>query len=523
MASTTPLYTLPASELSRLLQSNEVTSEEVVRAHLDRISAVDGKVRAFTEVFPEQALADARRADEERRQGHPRGPLHGLPVSLKECAGLAGKTVTLGLASRKETLAPADAALVTALREAGAVFLGRTNIAQTMLFSESRNPLYGQTANPFSLAHTPGGSSGGEAAAVAAGMSPLGVGTDLGGSIRSPASFSGICGLMPTLDRWPNRGIYPGVPGQETVRAQGGPMARTVADLALIMSALSPERLSALDPRCPPVPWVGPETVDVPKLRIGFIEDDGNLPPSPAIRRALTRAAEVLRRAGCDVVPFSPPPTAEVQRLFMGALGADGAATLSELLRGGEVDPVLKPLVRIATLPSAARALIAQGMRFAKEERIAGMLESIGERSVKDLWALTVQLREFRARMVRAFEDPKVDALLAPAFATPALPHGMSKDFSLAMSYAFVWNAVHFPGGTVPVTRVRADETTGRRVQDRLDKQAAEVDRRSEGLPVGVQVVGRPWREATVLAVMAALEAGVKQDPDFPRTPVTPA
>ena len=523
MASPAPLFTLPATELCRLLSSRDISSEELVRAHLDRISAVDGQLHAFTHVFHERAMDEARRADSERARGQVRGPLHGLPVSFKECVSMAGLSSTLGIPSRATNVEAEDAAIVTALREAGAVVLGRTNLSQMMLFSESRNPLFGQTANPFSLAHSPGGSSGGEAAAIAAGMSPLGVGGDLGGSIRSPASFTGICGLMPTLDRWPNRGFHPGTPGQEAIRSQGGPMARTVGDLALVMAALSPERLSALDPRCPPVPWVGPETVAVRGLRIGFLEDDGNIAPSPAIRRAIGRAVEVMRKEGCEVVPFSPPPVAEVQSAFLGALGADGARGLAASLRGGEVDAVMKPLLKVARLPGAARAVLARGLRLSGEERLAEMLGSIGERSVREYWELTLRLREYRVRMLRAFDEEKVDALLCPAFATPALPHGMARDFGLATSYAFRWNSVHFPGGSVPITRVRADETTGRRVRDGMDRHAAEVDRRSEGLPVGVQVVARPWREATVLAVMATLEARVRNDADFPRTPVTPA
>ncbi len=202
---TAPLWQLTATQLSQMLAAREVSSRELVDAHLDRITAVDGRVNAFTDVFRDQARRDAERADRERADGRSRGPLHGLPVSVKECFDHEGQPTTLGISAWRERRATRDAAMVTALREAGAVILGRTNLSQTMLFAESRNPVFGQTANPFSLAHTAGGSSGGEAAAVASGMSPLGLGTDIGGSVRSPASFCGITAFKPTLDRLPTR------------------------------------------------------------------------------------------------------------------------------------------------------------------------------------------------------------------------------------------------------------------------------------------------------------------------------
>ncbi|HEX9578804.1 MAG TPA: amidase family protein, partial [Myxococcales bacterium] len=151
----------------RLLSQREISAREAVQAHLGRIEAVDGKLRAFTQVFRERALADADRADRERR-----GPLSGLPVSVKENFDFQGEATTMGVVGRAGSKAAADAAMVTALREAGAVVLGRTNLSQLCLYAESRNPLFGQTANPWSLEHTPGGSSGGEGAAIAAGLSP---------------------------------------------------------------------------------------------------------------------------------------------------------------------------------------------------------------------------------------------------------------------------------------------------------------------------------------------------------------
>src|SRR5262245_61976345 len=169
------LYALSATELARLLAAGEISSEELTRAHLDRIDSVESRLHAFTTVLRDEALEAARRADEERRRGEARGPIHGLPVSVKESLDMAGYSSTLGLSARQKILATEDAGIIQCLRRAGAVILGRTNVSQLLLSHECCNPLFGQTANPFSLAHTSGGSSGGESAAIAAGMSPLGI------------------------------------------------------------------------------------------------------------------------------------------------------------------------------------------------------------------------------------------------------------------------------------------------------------------------------------------------------------
>lgn len=513
-------WELPATELARMLGRREASSVEVVRAHLDRIDRLDGRVHAFTEIFREQALADAAASDARRAGGSARGPLDGLPVSVKECFDVRGRPTTLGLPSWRGRMANDDSAIVTALRGAGAVLLGRTNLSQTMLYVEARNPLFGQTANPWSLSHSPGGSSGGEGAAVASGMSPLGIGTDIGGSIRTPAHFCGVAGLKPTLDRLPMKGYRTVLAGQETVRGMGGPIARTAGDIALFFRALDPRSLAALDPRVPPASWDTPESVRVDRLRVGFYVDDGVLAASRSIARAVERAAQALRARGAHVESFEPPDVRGMLTAYLGALSADGGAGLVSALRGGAVDPVLQPLRRMAGVPDRARRALALAARLALQRNVALMLESLGRKSVTDLWRLTDELRAYRTRLLDAMHSAGVDLLLCPAFATPAVPHGGSKNFTLASSYSILFNATQMPAGVVPVTRVREDETERARDPDLLERHAAGVDSRSAGLPVGVQIAGRPWRDHEVVAAMMAIESEVIRDQAFPRTPV---
>ncbi|WP_437969670.1 amidase family protein [Sorangium sp. So ce260] len=527
-ASTDPTH-LSATALSALLAAREVSSEEVTRAHLSRIEALDPRLRAFTQVLHDEALAAARGLDDERRRGEIRGPLHGLPISVKESLDMAGMASTLGVASRRGHRAAGDAGVTALLRRAGAVILGRTNVSQLLLYNETRNPLFGQTANPWSLDHSPGGSSGGEAAAIAAGMSPLGIGTDIGGSIRVPAHCCGIAGMKPTLDRWTNLGSNSALLGQEAIRSQVGPMARSARDIALVMSELDPATMSELDVRVPPFPFTEPASVEVARLRVGFYCDDGLVPSSTAVARAVVKAASALRARGATVVPFTPPGIPDAVYGYFAALSADGGATALSLLQGGEqggdaadIDVSLRSLRTMASLPPFARRAAARVAGLAGERRLQRLLEVTGPKSVAELWRATHALREARASIASAMRAESLDLLLCPPYATPALPHTASRDFVLAGSSAMLWNLAQFPAGVVPVTRVREDEARRERPRDRLEKRAAAVDAKSEGLPVGVQVVGFPFSDHVVLAAMIAIEDELAGEPDRPVTPVSP-
>ncbi len=528
MSATDPTR-LSATALSSLLAAREVSSEEVTRAHLSRIEALDPRLRAFTQVLHDEALAAARGLDGERRRGENRGPLHGLPITVKESLDMAGMASTLGVASRRGHRAAGDAGVTALLRRAGAVILGRTNVSQLLLYNETRNPLFGQTANPWSLDHSPGGSSGGEAAAVAAGMSPLGIGTDIGGSIRVPAHCCGIVGMKPTLDRWTNLGSNSALLGQEAIRSQVGPMARSARDIALVMSELDPATMAELDVRVPPFPFTEPASVEVARLRVGFYCDDGLVPSSSAVARAVVKAASALRARGATVVPFTPPGIPDAVYGYFAALSADGGATALSLLQGGElggdaddIDVSLRSLRTMASLPPFARRAAARVAGLAGERRLQRLLEVTGPKSVAELWRATHALREARAAIASAMRAESLDLLLCPPYATPALPHAASRDFVLAGSSAMLWNLTQFPAGVVPVTRVRGGEARRERPRDRLERRAAEVDAKSEGLPVGVQVVGFPFSDHVVLAAMISIEDELAGEPDRPVTPVSP-
>lgn len=514
------LLAMGAARLAENLEAKEVSSVEVTRALLGRLEELQGEIRPMTAIWHDDAMRAAEASDARRARGAPLSAFDGLPVTLKENLDVRGTETTLGVHAKAGVPAERDAVVVQVLREAGCVFLGKTNVSQFLLSHECSNPLFGTTCNPYDRERAPGGSSGGEAAAIAAYGSPGGLGTDIGGSVRVPAHFCGIAGIKPTVDRISTVGIHGALPGQELVRGQVGPMARGVDDLVTLLRAVSPEACAKLDPRVCPMPIADPGAVDVGKLKVGYFVDDGIVAPSAALQRAVERAVSVLQDAGAQLVPFSPPFCRDVILTYLAGLSSDGGKTVEAQLQGGPADPNLGMLRTMAKLPSLAKRVAALGMSFKHEPFLPEMLRVMGEKPVQAYWAITAKARALQAQIFRAWNDVGLDALVCPPHATPALTHGASRDFTLGGTLAMRFNFLNMPAGVVPVTRVRPDETLRSDPRGRLAKRAAQVDHDSDGLPVGVQVVARPYREDVVLALMKAVESSVRADSDYPRLPL---
>eukprot|EP00966_Prymnesium_polylepis_P193008 4473223-Prymnesium_polylepis.1 len=283
---------LTATALLDAMARGDISSEYATRCFIARAIEVDGRCRCVTEQDYERAIADAARCDTERARGELRGRLHGLPISVKEQIEMAGFDSTCGACCRLFRPAEADAVVVAVLRRAGAIPFVRTNVPQLLMLPESFNSIYGTTCNPFDLSRTAGGSTGGEAALISARGSPLGIGSDVGGSIRIPAVMTGITGFKPTVERLSAKGMA--VPrlnnrnGQKEVRSTAGPMARSVGDLELAMDVWCREAMYALDVSIPPVPWdhAAYTATSGRKLRFGFFVDDGWWTPAPSHARA---------------------------------------------------------------------------------------------------------------------------------------------------------------------------------------------------------------------------------------------
>ena len=455
---------LPAVEMARQIREKKISPVELVDAHLLKIEKLNTTLNAFVQVDADRARQRAREAEQVVASGKNIGSLHGIPVSIKSSVEVAGLRCEAGTRLRAGFVARRDAPLVSRLRSAGAIVLGVTNTPELLMAWETDNLLYGRTNNPWDLDRTPGGSSGGEAAAIAAGMSAGGVGSDGGGSIRVPAHFTGICGLKPTPGRIPATGHYPISAGPFALIGVVGPMARTVADVKALFEVM--QGPDDGDTCAAPVPLRWPDDQEVKKLRVGYFEEDGRTPVTPETRAAVRTGAEALRRDGFEVEPFRPEGLEEARRLWRKFFVVAGGALLRPMFRGREADlsPTLKQFLNWSSAEPA----------FTGE-------------SLLDAWIRRDAVRTKFFRQMRQYP-----ILLCPAAAIPAFRHGERSwiiegkmvQYLDAWSYTEFFNLLGNPAAVVP------------------------VGCSPEGLPIGVQIVGRPWEEEQVLSVAAAVERG---------------
>jgi fatty acid amide hydrolase len=511
-----------ATALAAAIASGAVSAAEAVEAHIARIEAVNPGLNAVVVPRYAEARNEAREADRRRAAGEPLGPLHGVPVTIKECLDLAGTPSTFGLAARKAQAASADDAYVARLRAAGAIVLGKTNVAQLLMSMESNNPLYGRTSNPWNAERAPGGSSGGEAAIVAAGGSALGLGTDIGGSSRVPAAFCGIVGFKPTQGRTPDSGRGSIPIGQRAIVSQVGVLAREVDDVALALGIVGGAPPETLDP---PVALGDHRVVDVARLRVAVYEDDGIFLAAPAVKRAVREAAQHLSAAGAAVMAWTPPGLATAAGIFFGTLSADRGRALRALLRGDKVDPNIALMLMMAKQSRRGIGFFRALLNALGQRRTAEAIAAFGYGDTYHYWQLAEAQLDYRKRFLDALDRDAggpFDLVLCPPCSLPAFTHGAARDLVVAGTYSLLPNVLGFPAGVVPVSRVRAGEEGPQQTasRDAVEKTAAAVRRGSAGLPVGAQVIARPWRDDVALAAMRAIQTAAREREDYPATPV---
>jgi Asp-tRNA(Asn)/Glu-tRNA(Gln) amidotransferase A subunit family amidase len=458
----TELTFLSAKSMAEEIRAKKISPVELVDAHLAQIKKLDPILNAYVHVDAERACSAALEAERALTKSSELGPLHGVPISIKSSFNVEGLRCEAGTRLRSGFVAREDAVLVRRLKDAGAIILGTTNTPELLMAWETDNLLYGRTNNPWDLERTPGGSSGGEAAAIAAGMSAGGVGSDGGGSIRVPAHFSGICGLKPTPGRIPATGHFPVSAGPFASIGVVGPMARNVEDLKILFEVMQGPDFG--DTNAAPVPLRWSTDEETKKLRIGYFEDDGRTPVTDETRAAVRAAAEALHRAGFQVEPFRPDGLEEARQLWWKYFVVSGGMLLGPMFKGRESDlsPILKQFLDWSTaLP------VHTG------------------RTLLDAW---IRRDAVRARVFEQMEQYPI--LLCPVAAIPAFRHGerswqidgKTVEYLDAWSYTEFFNLLGNPAAVVP------------------------VGRSAEGLPIGVQIVGRPWEEEQVLTVAGALE-----------------
>ena len=448
------------TEIAQEIRSKNVSPVEIVELHLKRIEALQPKLNAFVHLDAEGARKQARVAEMSVIRGAQLGLLHGVPLTIKSCIDVAGCPCPAGSLLRKDYVSKQDAPLVSRLKTAGAILLGNTNTPEFLMAYETDNLLTGKTSNPWDSAYSAGGSSGGEAAAIAAGCSAGGVGSDGGGSVRVPAHFCGICGLKPTPGRVPATGHFPPGAGAFSWIGVVGPMARTIADVRALFEVMAgPDAGDALSA---PVPLRRYSVGELRGTRIGILESDALGVATPETRATVAWAAKSLVERGFTVEPF---------RLN----GLDRALDLWWFFFG----PVIGNLIQHSIV--------------GHEDQISPMLSEYlscatsGNSITLDQFTKACAERDLlRAEILRQMQDTPV--LLSPVSTSTAFRHGQG-NYSLGTGYRDTmrfsqWlNLTGFPGVSVP------------------------VGLSNEGLPIGVQVIGRPFDDEMVLAVAESIES----------------
>jgi Asp-tRNA(Asn)/Glu-tRNA(Gln) amidotransferase A subunit family amidase len=457
-----PVFQSTIARLSAGIRSKKISPVEVVDAALERIADCQAQLNSFVHLDADGARRQALSAEAAAQRGDTLGPLHGVPITIKANIDVAGLPCPAGSVLRKDYVPRNDAPLVARLKAAGAIVLGNTNTPEYLMAYESNNLLTGKTSNPWDLSRTAGGSSGGEAAAIASGCSAGGVGSDGGGSIRVPAHFSGICGLKPTPGRIPSTGHFPPGAGALSWLGVVGPMARTIADVRILFEVMAgPDPGDALSA---PVPFDAGKEKRLKGLRVGLLESDELGKASPETRSAVQRAADLLAARGFVVEPLrlsGLDRALDLWWLFFGPLIAH--LFLRRAIDGHEdqISPMLREYLSVAELEAPPT--------------LDQVLNACAQRDL------------VRAEILRQMHD--VPILLSPVSSAPAFRHGegtwhpgVDHCYCDTMRYSQWLNLTGFPGASVPVAVS------------------------PEGLPIGVQVIGRPHEEELVLAVAEQIE-----------------
>jgi Asp-tRNA(Asn)/Glu-tRNA(Gln) amidotransferase A subunit family amidase len=468
------------SGAASLLRAKQISPLELLESELSRIAALQASLNAFVHLDADRARLAAESASKQITQSNSLGPLHGIPLTVKSCIEVADWPVPAGSLLRSKEIPSRSAPIVERLRRAGAILLGSTNTPEFLMAYETDNRVSGRTSNPWNPAYSSGGSSGGEAAAIAAGCSFGGIGSDGGGSIRIPAHFCGICGLKPTPGRVPATGHIP--PGNSSFGWIGvvGPMARTAADLRILFNVLA--GTDSGDPFSVPAPIQETPFTRLRNLRIGVLDSSTVGPATPESFAAVDRAAHLLEQAGFRVEPFQLHSLDRALDLWWYFFGTVIAQLFESQVAGKE---------------SQLSPIFLDYLQAAREETPVTMLDFVAKSAARDFE---------RARILNAMED--VPILLSPVSSAPAFPHGQGN-----------WRP---RPGQSPIEEMSGYRETMRHAQwlnlAGLPGLSVPISISSQGLPIGVQLVGRPLEEELLLAIAESLELsrGPWQTPPLP-------
>ncbi|KAL4962410.1 amidase signature domain-containing protein [Aspergillus stella-maris] len=468
----------PAQTILSHISSGSWTAEEVAKAFCKTAAVAQQLTNCLSEILFDRAIAQAKELDEYYRStGKTKGPFHGLPISIKDNFNIIGYDSTVGFTSLVNDPATYNSTLVDLLLGAGAVLYCKTNVPTAMMIAESVNNVFGRTVNPRNRKLTSGGSSGGESALIAFGGSRLGVGTDIGGSLRIPAACTGIFTIRPSFGRFPNFQTRSGLAGQEAVNSVNGPMAKTLDEIVLWAKTVVGQQPWLIDPKCLPIPW---RPVEVKKpLKIGVLYHDGLVTPTPPVARALEETVSKLKSAGHEIITWTPTEHKDLSGLLAQMFVADGGKSVAKLL-----EPTGEPL--------------------RPEMAMYGDAKELG---VHEMWQIHLKRNTLCKSYLDKWNEVGIDAVLCPTTPYSTVEHSK---FAY-VGYTGVFNVLDYPGVSWPCG-INADKELDKPYVDH--KALSDIDAQIQndysaeavhGMPVNLQLVGRRLEDESALAMVDAI------------------
>ncbi|KAJ7347086.1 amidase [Mycena albidolilacea] len=526
-----------AGEIVSNIERGTWTASQVLEAFIAQSLVAHTATNCITEVLFEDARARAKQLDAEFKvAGRLKGPLHGVPISVKDQYDIEGYDTTIGFTACAHKPAQTTADFVRAMVDAGAVPFVKTNVPQTMYSYECNNPIWGRTTNPYDAAYTSGGSSGGEACMLALDASVIGLGSDIAGSLRIPASYCGVYSLKPGVGRVSDYGAKESFPGFDGIKSVCGPMARCIDDLELACR-VSFGASGAYNDH-PPLPF---RDVTLPKkLRFGYYTSDGIMKGSPACIRAVNETIEALKLAGHECIEVEQSLSVEIAKIFLAITSADGYKTLLRGVGSDPLDPSLGVLTFGPKVPQLFRNAAAGAVHtWMGDPIMADVLRLSGSKTVEAYHAACLQRNEIKKLFYDEFWNKhNLDGIITYVHASPQILHGGSNMLSMMSTSTLTYNLVDLPCGVVPVTHVKATDVLTDEWRsapghgssmcegelydkgfntDGKAKTKAELKELKplydpaamEGMPIGLQIVGRRWEEEKVLGLMRVVEGAL--------------
>ncbi|KAL4474497.1 hypothetical protein ABPG72_016175 [Tetrahymena utriculariae] len=509
------------TQLKKMLEAKTITSEDLVNIFSKRVQQHGIDFGIVTHLKYEEAIKAAKECDKLRIENSPlcQLPLFGIPISMKETFDEKGYPATIGSIFRLDNIPKEDGFCVKLLKSGGAIPFLRTNVPQAAMIYESVNDVYGRVLNPWDKTKYAGGSSGGEGAAVAARMSPGGMGSDIGGSIRIPAAMCGVYGFKPTAQRTIMSGhtfYSKAFNGQKTVLCASGPISKSVDDLILFFRQLSdPQylqkfKLHERDPFFPTQQINEAELSNSKKQRrFGYFKTLESFDCTLANQRAVEISVEKLRAQGHQLVEINLPDVDSIKNGFIQFLLSDEFEGIYDLLSKEDTVKEYLMIDIFAKTPPVIKRILSVLFYMLGEKSFAELLPQTNRLKVEELNKLQYKIGQLQLNYLRLFDDHEIEAIICPSFGAPALPHSSSLDSAPVSLYTFIWNYLNFPCGVLPVTKVLKEEQhfNNSRIKELPAKRVDfYMKQNTEGLPINVQVVAPPFKEETCLNVMKILD-----------------